>query len=108
MSVEGALAAALVDSNSGLVLGKMSDGFDMSAAGADSAQLARTKVNSVKALSHDDSLEDILITMGEQYHIIRPVEREPDLFLYLILDRARSNLAMARLFTANAGTEIFA
>ena len=107
MAVDGAIAAALVDSTSGFVLCWSGDDFDMDTAGAGSTELVRAKLNTVKALKLNDTIEDILITMGRQYHIIRPVARNPDLFLYLVLDKARSNLAMARKFAANVETEMF-
>ena len=44
----------------------------------------------------DGGIEDILITLSKQYHIIRPTEADPNVFMYLVLGRARSNLAMAR------------
>jgi hypothetical protein len=107
MTVDGAIAAALIDSKSGIVLCWHGNGFDMDTAGAGSTALIRAKLKTVKALKLNDMIEDILITMGRQYHIIRPVAREPDLFLYLVLDKARSNLAIARRFTANVETEMF-
>ncbi len=50
----------------------------------------------MKALGLKDEIEDILITLGKAYHIIRPVASKPGLFFYVVLDRARSNLALAR------------
>jgi len=108
MSVEGAIGAALIDSSTGFVFGMAGDELDMQAAGTGGVELVRAKIKTVKALNPDEIIEDILITMGQQYHIIRPVALEPDLFLYLVLDKSKSNLAIARLFTADVGSDIFA
>ncbi len=50
----------------------------------------------LQALKLDDSIDDILITLGKQYHIIRPVASKAGLFLYVVLDKSKSNLALAR------------
>ena len=36
------------------------------------------------------------MTLTNQYHIVRPIAEKPGLFIYIVLDRARANLAMAR------------
>jgi hypothetical protein len=56
----------------------------------------RAKRKTMKALSLGDHIEDILITLGKQYHLIRPLSSNDALFIYVMLDKGRANLAMAR------------
>ena len=58
-----------------------------------------TNQRTMEALRLNDAIEDILITLDKQYHIIRLLNRPETgqgLFLYLVLDRAKANLALAR------------
>lgn len=96
MKTDGALCDALVDHNSGMMLGSAGTGLDIELAAAGVTEVVRAKLKTLKTLRIDDTIEDILLTLGRQYHIIRPLRRKPGLFLYLVLDRARGNLAMAR------------
>lgn len=96
MTIDGAMAVALVDGNSGMMLGSAGGGVDLDVAAAGNTEVVRSKMKTMKALKLNDEIEDILITLGRQYHIIRPVTSKPGLFFYIVLDRARSNLALAR------------
>ena len=93
---EGAMCAAIVDYNSGMLLESVGTGVDLEMAAAGNTEVVRAKLKTMKSLGINDGIEDILISLGKQYHIIRPVEKHEGRFIYYVLDRARSNLAMAR------------
>ncbi|MGW0941607.1 hypothetical protein ACWD4O_03515 [Streptomyces sp. NPDC002623] len=99
MTVDGALGVALVDYESGMSLGTLGGGpqLDLELAAAGNTEVVRSKMRTLASLHMDDTIEDILITLGRQYHLIRPLSSTTGtLFLYLALDRSRSNLALAR------------
>jgi len=100
MQIDGAVATAVVDSNSGMVLGKAGGGVDLDVAGAGNTEVVRAKMKTMKSLGLKDGIEDILITLGKQYHIIRPMTERVGVFIYLVLDKTKSSLALARIKTA--------
>lgn len=106
ISCDGAVCAALVDASSGMVLGQIGSGIDMEAAAAGNTEVVRAKMKTMRALGLNDVIEDILITLGKQYHIIRPTARKEGLFIYLVLDKTKSNLALARRKTADVEKEL--
>lgn len=96
MSADGALCAAVVDSNSGMMLGSVGTGLDLEVAAAGNSEVMRAKNKTMRQLGLNDVIEDMLITLGKQYHLIRPSSRKEGVFIYFVLDRAKSNLALAR------------
>ena len=98
-NIAGFIGACLVDSESGLMLASEggSARFDLEAAGAANTEVVRAKNAAMKALNLKDAIEDILITLGTQYHLIRPLASNPAIFMYVALEKKSANLGMARL-----------
>lgn len=108
LEADGALGVCVVDSNSGMVLGQAGGAatVNLEIAAAGNTEVVRAKRKTMKSLDLKDSIEDILITLGRQYHLIRLLKANDALFIYLVLDRSRSNLAMARLALAAVESEM--
>ena len=97
LTISGAYAASVSDYDSGMGLSSRSTrkGFDAELAGALNSEVVKAKLSAAKSLGLGDQIEDILITLAEQYHLMRLVP-STSLFIYLALDRDKANLAMAR------------
>jgi hypothetical protein len=102
MNIDGAVGVALVDYTSGLTLGVLGGApeLDMHVAAAGNTDVVRAKLRTLDLLGLSENIEDFLITLDTQYHLIRPVQSRPGaeaLFLYLALHKSRANLGLARL-----------
>ena len=106
MTLDGAMCAAVVDYSSGMMLGSVGAGLDLEVAAAGNTEVVRAKMKTIRSLGLNDLIEDVLITLGKQYHIIRPSARNEGIFIYFVLDRARANLAMARRKTQDVDKEL--
>ena len=97
--IAGFIGGCLVDSETGLMMASEGGNgqIDLDAAAAGNTEVVKAKRNAMKLLGLKDSIEDILITLGKQYHLIRPMEKTPTVFLYVALDRKTANLGMARV-----------
>lgn len=105
--IDGFIGAALVDSESGMLLGQEGGGnVNLEVAAAGNTEVVRAKRKTMNNLSLKDSIEDILITLGKHYHLIRPLRSRSTLFFYVALDRSRANLAMARIALADVEKDL--
>ena len=109
MNIKGALGAALVDYTSGLTLGTAGGGqINLDVAAAGNTEVVKAKMSVMKELGIKGGIEDILITLDKQLHLIRMMDsdRGEGLFLYVALHKDQSNLAMARHKLANIEKEL--
>ncbi len=96
MTCDGAMCCAVVDAESGMMLGSAGSGLDLEVAAAANTEVIRAKLKAMRQLGLNDVIDDILITLGKQYHLLRPSSRKEGTFIYFVLDKHRSNLALAR------------
>lgn len=94
--IPGFIAASLVDLDSGMTLGLKSlrPEFDLAAASAYNSEMVKQKLKIMRSLNLKTHLEDMLLTLGDQIHLIKLVT--PTTFIYLAAERASSNLAIVR------------
>ena len=87
--VEGVLSVALVDSVSGKTLGVR---------GGEHVRVFDALCSAAAELvgAAHEPIDDLMITFGAQYHVVRPLGSHPAVFVYVVLDRKTAILAMAR------------
>jgi hypothetical protein len=79
-----------------MVASEIVGNFDIETAAAANVEVVRAKQNAMSILGLKDHIEDILISLGSQLHLIRPLEKAPTMFIYCALDRKTANLGLAR------------
>lgn len=95
-STEGLHAVSVVDIKSGLTLGSYSDGtLDPEVASAFNSEVVKSKLKAIKALGLSDTIDDILISLTTQTHIIN-CTADGSHMAYVAADAEKSNLAMLR------------
>lgn len=99
LAIEGATGAAIVDYASGMALAQGGNpSFDLGIAAAGNSNVVRAKLATMRDLGVTDEIDDILITLTSQYHLINVLDGQSasGLFIYLVLNKATANLALAR------------
>ena len=105
--IDGFIGAALVDADSGMLLGQEGGaGLNLEVAAAGNTEVVRAKRKTMNSLALRDTIDDVLITLGKQYHLIRPLKLRSTLFFYVAVDRQKANLAMARITLADAEKDL--
>ena len=96
-ALDGFLATLLVETATGNLIAAAigTKGVDLEVAAAATAEFARQKPRVEERIGLKDAVEEILLTSTRRYYILRPVA-SGDLFLLLVLDRARTDLLAAQ------------
>ncbi len=94
--IPGFIACSLVDLDSGMTLAVHSTRpeFDLAAASAFNSEMVKQKLKTIQVLNLRSTLDDMLLTLSDQIHLIKMVGSAS--FLYLAAERANSNLAIIR------------
>ncbi len=99
LPLEGLLGCAAVDATTGLVLARElreDQPVDMDLAAATCAQVLRAHRLSAGNMGLTEPLEEVMVSAGERQQVLRILTRYPDVFMVALLDRRRTNLALAR------------
>jgi hypothetical protein len=103
---DGSIGVALVDAQTGMVLGEAGSAVNLGLSAAGASVILRARLDTNKALGRSEQIADVLITLSSQVQIIHPLSENPNLFLFLIGDKAKASLAMARYKAAEADHSI--
>lgn len=99
MRIEGAMGCCLVDYRTRTLLGKAAIKdleLDLPIAAAGNIEVVKAATKAIEMLTFEERVADILLTLSTQVHIVRPSEKHKNLFIFIALDRAKVNLALAR------------
>lgn len=97
--LDGMIGCALVDASTGLVLAhetRADADVDMELAAASATEVLRAHRAAARNLGLDETLDEVITTAGSRHALIRALQRHADLFLVAVLEKHRTNLALAR------------
>jgi len=106
LAFDGSIGVALVDAQSGMVLGEAGSAGNLGLSAAGASVILRARLETNRTLGRAEEIADVLITLSTQVQIIHPLAQNPNLFLFLIGDKAKASLAMARYKAAEADHNI--
>ena len=94
--VSGFMGACIVDMETGMPLASKSSrgDFDLEVASAYNAEMVKAKNKTIRALGINSQLEDMLLTLSDQLHLIKMLSSTT--FIYIAADRGSTNLALLR------------
>ena len=96
-NISGFIAVAVTEIETGLSYGSLSADptFDPEIASAYNLEVVKAKFKAISALGLNSEIDDILITLSNQIHII-DVSPNRKFMIYLAADSSKANLGMTR------------
>jgi hypothetical protein len=98
-AIDGFRLGCLIDASTGMVLASVQneDAPDSPTAAAGAADVVSVLTLLNGKLATGEILEDVMITLSDNFFMVRPVGRdaEPRILLLVVTDRHRTNLALA-------------
>ena len=96
-NLAGFIGVSVTEVKTGMSFASLSvnPNFDPELASAYNLEVVKAKLSAIKALGLTSKLDDILITLSDQLHII-DLSENGEYFVYLAVDSSKVNLGMAR------------
>ncbi len=96
-NVPGYIAVAVTEIKSGISYYSNSAiaDFDPELASAYNLEVVKAKLNAINALGLNETIDDIMITLSSQIHIIDVADNN-EYFIYLAVDSTKANLGMTK------------
>ena len=98
-TLDGMLGCAIVDASNGLILARdmpEEASLDLDIAAAACTQALKAHKVAARNMGITDPVEEVMTSAGARHQVMRQLSHYPDLFLFVLLDRQRTNLALAR------------
>ncbi|PXY45933.1 hypothetical protein [Flavobacterium hydrophilum] len=96
-NVPGYIAIAITEIKSGISYYSNSAvaGFDPELASAFNLEVVKAKLNAINALGLSQTIDEIMISLTDQFHII-DISENNEYFIYLAVDSTKANLGLTR------------
>lgn len=106
-NVAGFIAVAVTEIKTGMSYTALSvdPSFDAELAAAYNLEVVKAKMSTIKALNLNQEVEDIMITLTNQIHIIS-VSTSGEYFIYLAVDSTKANLGLTKAILKKYSREI--
>jgi hypothetical protein len=96
-NVPGYIAVAVTEIKSGISYysNSVKPEFDPELASAFNLEVVKAKLNAINALGLDETIDNILINLSSQIHVIDVADNN-EYFIYLAVDSSKANLGMTK------------